>query len=225
MKRITTLIALSIVAALALGACGGTTKTKTVTVPAVTTTAPVAPKPTPKPKPTGPATTFAGTGTSLVGQDIRPGTYRAAASSGCYWEREKNPVGSTDSILANDNADGPVVVEILPSDAAFMARDCGDFHRIGSAATASAQPASAPATVEPQPVAPSSQGCGAGLQVNGNTSCPFAQNVQQAYSSQVGQGDGVVTAYSPVTGQAYAMNCTQGDSHVCTGGNDAYVAW
>jgi hypothetical protein len=81
-------------------------------------------------------------------------------------------------------------------------------------------------TVTPPAIAASSsQGCGAGLQVNGSTSCPFAENVQQAYYSQVGQGDGTVTAYSPVTGQVYTMSCTQGDSHVCTGGNNAYVAW
>lgn len=54
----------------------------------------------------------------MVGEDISPGTYRASAHPGCYWAR----LSSLDSndIAENDNADGPVVVQILPSDKAFQ---------------------------------------------------------------------------------------------------------
>jgi hypothetical protein len=72
---------------------------------------------------------FAGTGTFLVGSDIAPGTYRAAASPGCYWARLSSL--DTSDIVDNDNADGPVVVEILSSDKAFQASDCASFHKIG----------------------------------------------------------------------------------------------
>ena len=57
-----------------------------------------------------------------------------------------------------------------------------------------------------------------------NTSCPFALNVQQAWSaSEV--TNGTVYAYSPVTGQSYAMSCTEAEAGTieCSGGNNAYV--
>jgi multidrug efflux pump subunit AcrA (membrane-fusion protein) len=73
--------------------------------------------------------TFDGTGTFLVGSDIQPGEYRATASPGCYWARPSSL--DTSDILDNDNADGPVVVQILPSDKAFQADGCGSFHKIG----------------------------------------------------------------------------------------------
>ncbi|HKN94137.1 MAG TPA: hypothetical protein VJU60_07390 [Thermoleophilaceae bacterium] len=72
---------------------------------------------------------FSGTGTFLVGSDIQPGEYRAAATPGCYWARLASL--DTSDILDNDNADGPVVVQILPSDKAFQASDCATFHKIG----------------------------------------------------------------------------------------------
>jgi hypothetical protein len=37
----------------------------------------------------------------------------------------------TSDIIDNDNADGPVVVEIMPSDKAFETDGCADFHRAG----------------------------------------------------------------------------------------------
>lgn len=70
----------------------------------------------------------AGTGTYLVGKDIKPGIYRAASSPGCYWARLSSL--DTNDIIDNDNADGPVVVEIRSSDVAFEAEGCATFHRI-----------------------------------------------------------------------------------------------
>ena len=63
------------------------------------------------------------------------------------------------------------------------------------------------------------------------TSCAFADNVRYSYLTQSGQ---VVTAYSPVTGQHYTMQCAEGfraylnngttvRSARCVGGNNAVV--
>ncbi|MCX5295838.1 hypothetical protein OG898_04960 [Streptomyces sp. NBC_00193] len=96
--------------------------TVTVTVTASVTATPAAqPAPTmtmtetvtatPEPtKEAGPATRFAGNGEYLVGEDIKPGTYKTdgpAGSFGCYWERAKDSSGEFDSIIANNNLAGP----------------------------------------------------------------------------------------------------------------------
>jgi RNA polymerase subunit RPABC4/transcription elongation factor Spt4 len=59
--------------------------------------------------------------------------------------------------------------------------------------------------------------CGGDLFVGPNTSCPFARNVEAAYARS-GGGNTPVTAYSPVTGLTYTIDCTGGAPHVCTGG-------
>lgn len=68
---------------------------------------------------------FEGEGTYVVGADIKPGTYRADASPGCYWARLASL--DTSNIINNDNADGPVVIEILPSDKAVTVSRCAEF--------------------------------------------------------------------------------------------------
>lgn len=75
------------------------------------------------------ANTVPGTGTFVVGSDIQPGTYRADASPGCYWARLSSL--DTSDIVDNDNADGPVVIQILPSDKALETDGCSDFHKVG----------------------------------------------------------------------------------------------
>jgi hypothetical protein len=78
----------------------------------------------------------------------------------------------------------------------------------------------------PAPEGTSSSGsgnCGGSLSANGNTTCGFAVNVQQAYFEEIGSGSGTVLAYSPTTGQSYSMYCTAGSPHECSGGNDAAV--
>lgn len=72
--------------------------------------------------------TIPGTGTFLVGPDVDPGTYRAAARSGCYWARLASL--DTSDIIDNANADGPVVVELLSSDKAFETNGCATFRKI-----------------------------------------------------------------------------------------------
>lgn len=65
--------------------------------------------------------------------------------------------------------------------------------------------------------------CGNDLSVGPATSCGFAVNVATDYYSEIGSGSGTVQSYSPTTGQTYAMFCTAGEPHVCTGGNNASV--
>ena len=77
-----------------------------------------------------PASEFAhfSSGIFRVGQDVRPGTYRLrSGSDGCYFARLKSFGGSTDDILANDAAEGPAVVTILPTDTGFQSDHCGTW--------------------------------------------------------------------------------------------------
>jgi serine/threonine protein kinase len=78
------------------------------------------------------------------------------------------------------------------------------------------------AAAPPTPSGTSS--CTSNLWVGPNTSCGFAQNVQQAYDNTTG-GSQIVTAFSPATGNTYTIDCTGGSPHVCTGGttNNASV--
>lgn len=59
------------------------------------------------------------------------------------------------------------------------------------------------------------------------TSVEFARYVRSAFADfyyNTGQTSGTITAYSPVTGLNYTMNCTDNGSYVtCTGGNNAVV--
>jgi hypothetical protein len=64
--------------------------------------------------------------------------------------------------------------------------------------------------------------CGGLVFVNANTSCPFAENVVQAFW-QSSDSTGTVMAVSPVTGQTYEMQCSGGSPYVCTGGTNALV--
>jgi hypothetical protein len=70
---------------------------------------------------------FSGEGTYRVGKDVEPGTYKAAASSGCYWARLGS--GDTSDIIDNNNADGPVLLTIEPGDFAIEVTRCSTFHK------------------------------------------------------------------------------------------------
>ena len=95
-----------------------------------------------------------------------------------------------------------------------------DGGREEQAATSSAGESTPPAPAATPPTS-GTMSCGDGVSVGPNTSCPFAQNVRDAYFSS--GGSSTVTADSPVTGQVYTMNCTAGSPHVCRGANDASV--
>jgi hypothetical protein len=81
---------------------------------------------TPPPPPGQPKTTF-GDGLYQVGIDIAPGVYRSAGGTGCYWARLKTL--ATNSYIDNNNGVGPQVVEIRPTDGAFLTRDCGTWQK------------------------------------------------------------------------------------------------
>lgn len=102
------------------------TVTVTSTLPPVTQTQTVTYTPPPPP---GPKTTITADGTYQVGVDILPGTYRSTGGGDCYWARLRTL--ATNDIIDNDNASGPAVVAILPSDAAFLTKRCGTWQRSG----------------------------------------------------------------------------------------------
>lgn len=68
-------------------------------------------KPEPE-EPSGPLSSF-GTGTYLVGEDVKAGTYKTKGPEtggffeNCYWSRNKDDSGEFESIIANDNLQGP----------------------------------------------------------------------------------------------------------------------
>jgi hypothetical protein len=116
--------------AVVLAGCGApshTTTTVTSTLqPVITQTVTVTYTPPPPP---GPKTTISTNGTYVVGTDIAPGTYRTSGGTGCYWARLRSL--DTGDIIDNNVSDGPQVVQILPSDAAFLTRGCGPWQKTG----------------------------------------------------------------------------------------------
>lgn len=112
----------------------------TVTVTA-TETAKAEPAPTAKPEKTapkkpekpGPATGFAGDGEYLVGEDIAPGTYKTEGPEdewGCYWERAKDASGEFESIIANNNLQGPGRVTLNKGEV-FKTNRCQEWKKTG----------------------------------------------------------------------------------------------
>lgn len=74
----------------------------------------------------GPQTAF-DDGTYLVGTDIQLGTYKSDGTGPCYWARLSDTSGSLDAIITNHAGDGPAVVTIAASDAAFQSQGCGTW--------------------------------------------------------------------------------------------------
>jgi hypothetical protein len=73
---------------------------------------------------------FSGDGTYLVGKDIEPGTYKASASTGCYWARLSDADGGgIDNIIDNNNTDGPAVITVGAGDFAVQVARCGTFRK------------------------------------------------------------------------------------------------
>ena len=76
----------------------------------------------------------------LVGTQISPGTYRAAAQYGCYWARVRNFTGNLSGIIANDfvSGAGPQLVAISGGDVGFETdADCGTWTRVSALVTES----------------------------------------------------------------------------------------
>lgn len=64
-------------------------------------------------------------GTYLVGVDIPMGKYRDAGGPMCYWARLRSL--SANDIIESKNISGPQVIEIRPSDTAFVTQNCGSW--------------------------------------------------------------------------------------------------
>jgi hypothetical protein len=87
-----------------------------------------------------------GEGTHLVGQEMPPGRYRTRASAvGCYWARLGGTSGDPSEIHANENNNGPAIVDISEGDNAFTSHRCAPWTRDLSA-------------IRPDPAAPFQQG-------------------------------------------------------------------
>ncbi|MFF5796306.1 hypothetical protein [Streptomyces albogriseolus] len=102
----------------------------TVTETETVTAKPAKPAKTEKP---GPATSFSGEGEYLVGEDIEAGIYKTAGAEddfGCYWERAKDASGEFDSIIANNNLNGPGRVT-LNNGEYFKTNRCQEWKRVG----------------------------------------------------------------------------------------------
>lgn len=72
-----------------------------------------------------------GPGTYEVGTapgDIPAGKYKSPGPAGgspiCYWARLKDTSGTLESIIANDDAEGPTVFTVSPTDGAVEISDC-----------------------------------------------------------------------------------------------------
>ena len=128
--------------------------------------------------------------------------------------------------------------QLLPADPPTAAGPRSESHEADAGAGSS--PSAAPsatlrrasrtqrAATSGSPAPPSSSGgtdCGGGLHAGPNTSCPFAQNVRDAYNTAPGT-TASVRVFSPVTRQTYTMSCAVAGSGVtCSGANNASVTW
>jgi hypothetical protein len=76
-------------------------------------------------------TTIPGNGVYFVGSDFVPGTYRSAANQEyCYWERSRSADGASSNIIANEIAQGQLVVTITPG-GIFKSSSCTTWTKIG----------------------------------------------------------------------------------------------
>jgi hypothetical protein len=110
-----------------------------VTITAKAAAAPAAPTVTvTAAAPTSAAPAGIGDGTYVVGTDIKPGLYKTTGPAddgsglaNCYWERDRDLSGGMDSIIANDNSNGPTTVQISSGDKAFKTSGCASWVKIG----------------------------------------------------------------------------------------------
>lgn len=71
-------------------------------------------------------------GVWLVGDQVAPGTYRATAGDGCFWERLSGFTGNLEQTIANEfvSGGGQQLVSISPGDVGFSTDDdCGTWTR------------------------------------------------------------------------------------------------
>ncbi|WP_327315759.1 hypothetical protein [Streptomyces sp. NBC_01235] len=139
------LVALGMGAGMGGGADAGdgeaATPAPTVTVTAAakgaapTKTAAKPTTPTAKPTDTTAASAakISGDGEYLVGQDMKPGTYKTKGptdGSMCYWERAKDSSGDFDSIITNGTPTGTGRVTVKKGEV-FKTQGCQDWTKVG----------------------------------------------------------------------------------------------
>lgn len=66
-------------------------------------------------------------GTNLVGTDVQPGTYRTTGTT-CYWARLSGLSGEFGDVITNGI--GPSIVEIAPTDKAFISQRCSPWTQV-----------------------------------------------------------------------------------------------
>jgi hypothetical protein len=72
-----------------------------------------------------------GDGVWIVGVQVQPGTYKGVSEGLGYWARLKDASGEFDAIIANENPEGPSVVEIAPTDAFFETSGVSGWKKTG----------------------------------------------------------------------------------------------
>lgn len=179
MKRIITAAAI-VGTAVALAACGGTSIVNPPTTPT--------------------ASTFTFTTTSTAAASPSPSASSGGGGSGGYYS---GPGCSDDPSSPLPHCAGGTSAPAT-SAPATSAPGCTPYYGNPNhcAGGTSAPATSAPATSS------GSTSC-SGITINSATSCAFAEKVQAAYDSAVGQApvSTSVTAYSPVTNQTYTEQC------------------
>jgi hypothetical protein len=71
-------------------------------------------------------------GIYLVGDEIKPGTWRSEGSDGaCYWARLSGFTGEFDDVITNSFGGIGDVVQIQPEDAGFESSNCVPWVRVG----------------------------------------------------------------------------------------------
>ena len=76
-----------------------------------------------------------GDGTHVVGQDIQPGIYWAPGGRSCHWYRLPDLSSGTMNAHGYELGARNPTVEVLSTDKAFKANDCGTWELIGAEST------------------------------------------------------------------------------------------
>ncbi len=79
-----------------------------------------------------PSAPLPGEGMWRVGVEVTPGRWRSSPNThDCYWTRLSGFHGTNvDETIADDISDGPVVVDIAPTDIGFSTKRCGTWTKV-----------------------------------------------------------------------------------------------
>lgn len=151
----------------------------------------------------------------------------------------QNPIGQSSSqlqTLATSTQTALIPLnQVVPGASSSISDPTNLLNWVAGANAASkrqsaAKPPATTTTIVQQVSSPASSGlssCDQNIQVNSDTSCPFAENVFVAYwnsGSNGVWGNAYVTAYSPATGLDYTDYCSlNGTTVSCSHGSDLVV--